>query len=163
MVQTSQALIQDLKEFGEPIHALISHSFGGGCSILAHSMGLAPQKIVLIAAPASTQAIFDRFSKLIRLNRKASAAFQKLVEKEAGRSVRELDLMDLAKDFTLPGLIVHDPGDQDVPFAESLEMHRTWKGSKHIETKDLGHRRILKSPDIIQKVIEFLSSDLHKI
>jgi pimeloyl-ACP methyl ester carboxylesterase len=158
LVEFSQALIEDLKFISTPVHAILGHSFGGGSCVLSHHFGLNCQKVVLIAAPARTQAVFDRFTHWIRLTPSAAHCFQKDVEKEAGMSVGALDLVELAKNYTIPCFIVHDTGDKDVPYPESVEMHQAWKNSLHLKTTGLGHRKVLKSPEVISKILDFVSS-----
>lgn len=157
MVEFSRALIEDLKSFNHPVHTVLGHSFGGGTCILAHHLGLECQRIVLIAAPASTQAIFKRFTQWIRLTPKGIDYFRKDVEGEAGMSIDQLELMELAKNYSIPGLIVHDVGDKDVPFQESLDMHQAWKNSRHLKTTGLGHRKLLKSPETISSILDFVA------
>jgi pimeloyl-ACP methyl ester carboxylesterase len=62
------------------------------------------------------------------------------------------------RDLKTPGLIVHDRGDEDAPFAEGEELHRAWRGSRFFATTGLGHRRVLKSKEVIAEIVAFLSA-----
>ena len=59
----------------------------------------------------------------------------------------------------LPIFLDTDPGiDDAVAIAAGESIHQQWKGSKIIKTSGLGHRRILKDPQVIAEVCDFIKA-----
>ena len=60
---------------------------------------------------------------------------------------------------SLPGLIVHDRGDRDVPVAHAERLQHSWPDARLMLTEGLGHRRILRDPEVIAAAVDFLRQD----
>ena len=75
-------------------------------------------------------------------------------------SWEELHVPTLARSMTSPALIVHDTGDADVPFAHGEEIARAWPGAELVTTNGLGHRAILRDPEVLRRTVEFLRPGL---
>jgi pimeloyl-ACP methyl ester carboxylesterase len=59
--------------------------------------------------------------------------------------------------MTVPALIFHDRDDRDVPYAHGEEIAGAWPGAQLVPTSGLGHRAILRDPDVIRRTVTFLS------
>ncbi len=57
----------------------------------------------------------------------------------------------------VPCLILHDPADREVPWAHGSAIARAWPGATLEPLDGLGHRRLLRDPDVIQRVVEFVA------
>ena len=53
---------------------------------------------------------------------------------------------------------MHDTEDSDSPFAEGAQLARGWAGSSLMATTGLGHRRILRDPDVVERVAAFIDA-----
>lgn len=138
-------------------HAVIAHSFGGGCAVLAAKRGLKTRGIVLVASPAFYEKVVGFFSKSLKLNVASHAEFIKEIVKVAGIHPSELDIGALGATLNLPALVVHDEGDNAVNYISATAIHSAWPGSKLYTTQGLGHRRILKDPKVIIEVADFIA------
>jgi pimeloyl-ACP methyl ester carboxylesterase len=58
--------------------------------------------------------------------------------------------------MTTPALIIHDRDDPDVPYAHGEEIANAWPGAQLVATAGLGHRAILRDPDVVRRTVEFL-------
>ncbi len=139
-------------------HAIIAHSFGGGCAVLAAQRGLDVKKIILVASPAFYERVVDFFASSFGLKEKAKAEFIKLIVKIAGIHPTELDIGVIGSKLNKPCLIVHDTGDNAVNYLSATAIHQAWPGSKLLTTEGLGHRRILKDSKVIAEVSDFIEA-----
>ena len=58
--------------------------------------------------------------------------------------------------MTVPALIVHDADDPDVPYGHGAEIAAAWPAAELVTTSGLGHRGILRDPEVIAPDDEFL-------
>ncbi len=63
---------------------------------------------------------------------------------------------NMAHSVGLPALIIHDRDDRDIPWQEGEAVARAWPHARFLRTEGLGHRRILRDPDVIDRVVRFL-------
>jgi pimeloyl-ACP methyl ester carboxylesterase len=155
----AQFIIDSQKELAPSgAHAVIAHSFGGGCAVLAAKRGLKTRGLVLIASPAFYDRVVDFFSKSIGLNKSSHEEFVKLIVKVAGIHPSELNVGALGSTMNLPALVVHDEGDNAVNYISATAITSAWPGSKLYTTQGLGHRRILKDPKVIIEVADFIAA-----
>lgn len=52
-------------------------------------------------------------------------------------------------------LVVHDEDDVDVPWQDGKTYAEAWPGSRLMTTTGLGHRRIVREPEVLAAVAEF--------
>lgn len=138
-------------------HAVIAHSFGGGCSVLAASRGLKTKKIVLVASPAFYDRVVQFFARSIHLSEEAEMHFTNLVAQVAGLHPKELNIGQIGKNLNIPAMIVHDVNDSAVNFMSAMAINEAWPDSVLLKTEGLGHRRILKDANVINEVCAFIA------
>ncbi|NOT81054.1 MAG: alpha/beta hydrolase [Bacteriovoracaceae bacterium] len=156
----AQFIIDAQREIApEGIHSLIAHSFGGGCAVLAASRGLKTKSLVLVASPAFYDRVVEFFSNSLGLKAKSKIHFYKLVGQIAGIDPRELNIGNLGKTLNIPALVVHDEDDNAVNFLSATSIIELWPGTLLLKTKGLGHRRILKDPQVITEVCDFIEKN----
>ncbi len=143
---------------GQTSRALIAHSFGGGCSVLAVDLGLKTKGLVLIASPAFYDRVVQFFVRSMNLSPKATSLFFEKVTKVSGLSPKDLNIGLIGKRLTIPALIIHDKNDNAVDYQSALSIHQNWQGSELMTTEGLGHRRILKNQAVIDRVTDYISA-----
>ncbi|WP_157684713.1 alpha/beta fold hydrolase [Bdellovibrio bacteriovorus] len=153
----ANALMAVQKNIG-PLHALIAHSFGAGCSIVAIQRGLQVKKAVLIAGPARYERVLANFFKLLPISPQAQEYFIVELQKKVGIHVKDLNVGHLGKSLPIEAMIVHDTEDKEVRFQSALEIQEVWPQAKLLRTEGLGHRRILRDPEVLRAVTEFIKS-----
>ena len=57
-------------------------------------------------------------------------------------------------------LVVHDRGDEVVPFYNALEITNGLEQACLLPCENLGHNRILKNPQVTTRVAQFLKDDI---
>ncbi len=75
----------------------------------------------------------------------------------AGIALDRIDPRQLVADFDTPLLIVHDRDDTEVPFSAGATLAAMWPGASLHVTEGLGHYRILRRPEVGERVIAFLT------
>ncbi|MDO9182738.1 MAG: alpha/beta hydrolase [Bacteriovorax sp.] len=136
--------------------AIIAHSFGGGCAVLAASRGLQTKGLILIASPAFYDRVVSFFIASMKLSKKSQSIFFEKVTQLAGISPIELNIGVIGSKLNLPALIVHDQNDNAVDYLSAISIHKTWSQTKLLTTQGLGHRRILKDKVVIEEVTKFI-------
>lgn len=155
----AQFIIDSQKELAPMgAHAIIAHSFGGGCAVLATERGLDVKKIILIASPAFYERVVDFFAASFGLNESAKKEFVRLIIKIAGIHPKDLNIGVIGSQLKKPCLIVHDVGDNAVNYLSATAIKEAWPDSKLLTTEGLGHRRILKDSKVIAEVSDFISA-----
>lgn len=147
-----QGLIAIQQAFG-PIHATIGHSAGSAATLYAFAHGLKVDASVHISGPSSLRRVATGFALAMGLAREDIAAFRIGLEAQLGFPMAEMDIPALQAGLRHPALILHDPQDKEVPFTESLALNGAWPLSQLISVEGVGHRRILRSPEVIAQVV----------
>ena len=68
-----------------------------------------------------------------------------------------VDLQHMGARLTMPGLVVHDEGDDSVPFSEAVALVDGWPRARLLRTQGLGHRKVLGDADVVASVADFVS------
>lgn len=152
------AALQAVAAASAPIVGAVAHSFGVPASARALVQGWELPRMVAIAAPADAEFLLARFARLLDIPDPVMAAMRQRVERHFGMDIfARLATDEMLKDCPLPGLIIHDRDDHEVPSVHAERLHRVWPGSELQLTGNLGHRRILRDPEVIAMTVRFLS------
>jgi pimeloyl-ACP methyl ester carboxylesterase len=142
-----------------PVHAAIGHSLGGAATLYALARGLPASRAVVLAAPADVMIWVDRYAAMMALSPALDAAMRARLGARLDVEWSDLELVRHAADLTVPGLVLHDDGDTDVPIAEGEAIAAAWPAARFAATRGLGHRAILRDPAVIEDVVAFLRDD----
>ena len=149
--------INGLDNLYGPFTAAITHSFGGPCLALAMKNGLHISRVVNISPPANTAGLVKKFSLALCIPEKAENALMRCIEAKFGKNVwQETSMQNNVRNLDLPAMVIHDTDDHDVPFHEGETIALAWSNAILIKTENLGHRRILRDPETIKKVVAFI-------
>lgn len=154
-VHFARFLMSVAEELG-PLKALISHSFGAACSVLAVNDGLKTENLVLIAGPDQYSKVVDFFCHQVGFSEGTRKLFHREVTLRVGMTPESMTVSKVAKNLNCRILVVHDEDDRAVPINTSENIHRWVKGSEFLRTKGLGHRRILSDPAVLKSVVGFI-------
>jgi pimeloyl-ACP methyl ester carboxylesterase len=136
--------------------AAIGHSLGGAAVALALHRGLSLDAAVLIAPPRSGAGILDAFCAQLRLRGGTRERLRRRLERRAGVVVDELDFPAMAAGLHTPALVIHDGGDREVALEDGAAIAEAWPGARLLTTSGLGHRRILRDPEVIAETRSFV-------
>lgn len=140
------------------VHAVVGHSVGGAAALLATRFGLAADRFALVAAPARPARFADAFARMLALPPDVRDALIARLERRYGIPMRDLDARIDASRLRAPLLVVHDGDDPVVPFAEGASIAGAARDAEIVETAGLGHRRILRSPRVVDAVVRFVTA-----
>ena len=155
-VQFANALLEVGRELG-PLAAIVGHSFGGAVSVLAMQRGLRVDKLVMIASPTDLGAVLRRFSEELGLPQRGTQRLLELVAARVGAPPDAGNLVAIAPAMKAPLLVIHDPADAEVPFSDAQKLVAAWPGAKLWEARGLGHRRLLRAPETVSRVVDFVT------
>lgn len=158
----------DLLEFVGAIRAVkaqfpditcyIGHSMGGLASVHAAVDDPSIQKIGIIGTPNTISEIIDNFCRMVKASPNVAQRIKDHIETTFNYRLAQYDSASAIRQLTdRKGFILHDKGDYDVPVHNAVEMHQTWGENARLSiTEGLGHRRILRDPDAIERVVKFV-------
>lgn len=142
-----------------PLHGLVAHSGGCTAAALALRGGWAgPQRMALVAPFALPSQAVLPFGRAIGASDAVTAGFSECTQAWLGRPWTDFDMTGLAASRTPPpSLVVHDAGDREVPVGHGRALVEAWPGACWMETTGLGHRRLLRDPAVVARVVEFIA------
>ena len=152
-----QAVVDTVGE----VRAIVAHSFGAAsvAGLPVRLPAAAPlPRLVLLSAPVSPRVVAARFGDFLYLSHEVVERFAAHVQKTTGRAAESF-----AAATAGPGigaekvLVLHDEGDEIVPFGEGQQIVAAWPGAVLHATRGLGHNRILRDAAVVQSVVGFIS------
>ena len=150
------ALNAVLDRFG-PVHAIVGHSMGGAVAALAMAQRPSVSCAVLIAPPASLSDATRRVADALRWPEALRVAIQQRIERCFDVKWSEFEAEKASGGQ--PMLIVHDREDREVPLADGHRHQRNWPRARLLETRGLGHRRVLDDATVIRAVADFVAGE----
>lgn len=151
--------IQNVARSCGPVHAIIGHSFGVACALYAMQQGLEADSLVALSPPDNVRNMTRKFFVALDIRPAVQAEFNRLFEAHFGADLwQRFSPVVLASGLNVPGLVIHDQDDRDVPWQEGAAVAQAWPGAEFVRTAGLGHRRILRDPAVIARVTAFIKS-----
>jgi len=138
-----------------PVHAVVAHSLGATAAALAIARGASLPRAVLIAPPVELPFFARGFAKRLGLSPARADGMLRRLEAAMG-PIEALDLLRLAPAQRAALLVLHDSADREVPFAHSEALVSAWPGARLQPLTNLGHRRMLREPRVLEEIVDFL-------
>ncbi len=138
-----------------PLDAVIGHSLGGAAAIFAADRGMAVHRLVTVATPAAIGGWLDQLRDALALSTRVDRLLRERLMRRLDVTESEIDLPRVAPHLTQPGLVIHDADDPDVPMVEAEQLAGAWPRASLMRTHGLGHRAILRDPDVIRATADF--------
>jgi len=149
--------IQAVAAASGTVAGAIAHSFGVPATVHAMQEGLALPGLVAIAAPAHAEFLLKRFARQLDIPDAVIVQMRARIERRFGMDIfLRLATAEMLSGQVLPGLIIHDRDDRDVPSRHAEQLHQAWPGSAMLLTRGLGHVRILRNAGVIRAAVAFL-------
>jgi hypothetical protein len=102
--------------------------------------------------------LFEKYYELIGLGKKAQKLMYTYFFRKTNKDVSEFSSSISAQSINAKTLIIHDENDKEVELYNSINVNKNLKNGELIVTKGLGHRRILRTDTVIDKIVSFLKS-----
>lgn len=144
-----------------PIHAIVAHSFGAAAVLLAHQRAqLSAPRNILISPNVLIDEALDRFAHLVGLDTDDRTALEARLAEQTGVGIADLALPHLTATREDALLVIHDTDDHEVPLRHGAQLAATWPAATLHTTTNLGHRRILRDPDVLALTTAFATTNL---
>lgn len=158
VVHVSRAIDRVVETVGW-LDGVIAHSIGSTAALLSFAHGLRVRASVHLATPTSGERRLSDAITAGELLPGEAYTFRKLFEAFTGVPASSIELPNLVPGLRHPGLLIHDPLDRVIPFAESEALHLAWRPSTLLVTGG-GHSRILRAPEVINRTVRWLDASL---
>ncbi len=139
-----------------PAHAVVAHSLGGTATASAVLDGLDAQRVALVAPMADPIPYTRDLADVLGFGEPTRQRFLALMERRAGRPLADFDVAAVAARHPRPlpdALVVHDTLDKEAHHADGARLAASWPGARFLSTTGLGHRRILRDPDVVAALV----------
>jgi len=156
------AAVRAAIEYFGGVRAIIAHSFGGASSVYGLgklSPALTVEKLVLVAVPESIEKIISDAVEMLNLPPLAGKKFLQKVEQKIGYPTGNLNLSKAdSHSICEEALLVYDKQDNVIELREGKRIYEMWSNASMLITEGHGHSRILKNPEVIDRVADFIAS-----
>lgn len=153
--QFAEAILEVADRYG-PFDALISHSMGGAAASLAMAQGMKVGRAVYIAPPADAYDWYRKFSKTLGFTSKLEEETRQRMEERIDFDFSTLNAETLGPKVETSLLVIHDHQDKEVAWEEGRRTVENLPHAQLLSTEGLGHRRILRDPDVMRSALAFL-------
>lgn len=150
------ATVKKIDETYGPFEAAVGHSFGGMCLYNSVSTFLHLKTFVAVGAGDRVSDIIQNFTKNLSLKKSSAIKMQRQLEKKWKLKVDDFASYKVAKRIDIPVLLVHDTNDGDVPVSCAYHIRQNLKKGSLLITHGLGHTKILRNKEIVNKSVEFI-------
>src|SRR6266508_2451450 len=141
-----------------PAHGIVAHSMGCTATAVALNAGLPAGRVALLAPMASPASYARQFAAALGFGERTHRRLVARVERRVGVPMHHFDVPEIGRALAVPPtLIVHDRDDTSTPVADGVAIAEAWCGSQLHVTSGLGHRRLLRDPDVVAEVVDFVS------
>ena len=157
MMPEVAACIRDLAQKLGTVDIVIAHSLGANATMYAdQNLGANIKRQILIAPPGRISAMVTIFCEVIGFNQKVRVQIVQNLQAKFGEDFDSFSAPELAPSNKIPTLVFHDLNDNDTPIELGREVGMNMNNGKYIETKGLGHRRILRDKDVMQTISNWI-------
>lgn len=144
------------REIG-PLDGVVGHSFGALGLAIALANGLVARRAALIASPRGPERVADGYADAIGLTPPERTRFWELLVERVGVAVERLIAPNLPPP-DVPILLLHDPEDAVVPYAEAVAIAAAWPNVLLRAVAGRDHQRILRADVVVRETVAFLTA-----
>jgi pimeloyl-ACP methyl ester carboxylesterase len=143
------------------VHSVITHSFGGASTsfLLSHlDPSMQVQNLVLIGVPDKIEEVLQNAIRTMSVPPPAAKSFVSYIESKVNVPVSTVALSNMQLPNVGKVLIVHDEDDPVVSIKDAKAVLHAWPKAQLLISKGYGHYRLMKNPDITERVADFIST-----
>ncbi len=137
---------------------IIGHSVGGMASVFfQHKYQFKSiQKIILLGAPSEFTGVIKRYTDMLGYNQRITSKMETTIIERFGNHPKSFSTAKYLETIQSEGLIIHDEDDTIIPYDDAILIKNSFKNSKLITTKGLGHS--LNHESVTTHIHEFLGA-----
>lgn len=159
LTEWADTVVAVMENIGK-VYCIMGHSLGAGAIVIASSLNLKTDKIVLISPVSDISKVTDQFAKTLSIPKNIMEKTHQYAWKKYYTSASKFgnnwdEVFD--SEFKVPSLIIHDINDKEIDISNARKLAKQWSWAEFVETKRLGHRRILLNPDVITRALNFIT------
>ena len=141
-----------------PLAGVVAHSLGCAAVLLAAARNhLIAERLVLVAPAAHTTTLTDWFGLMSGFSQAVVERMRRRLERRFDFKWANVEPWRLAAEFNGGCLIVHDRHDHEIPWDEGHGLSQSLAHAHLVTTEDLGHRRILRDPRVVNAATDFIA------
>ena len=143
-------------QFGDPL-GVIAHSYGCATTTTAIRDGLDLRRLVCVAPSVDPMTSVLQMARTLGIGPRTMGRWLIRIERLAGRPLADFDPRTVTGERP-PTLVIHDRQDKEVPYAEGEAFRASWPTAELVSTDGLGHQRILRDSEVIDRAVGFLAA-----
>jgi pimeloyl-ACP methyl ester carboxylesterase len=147
-------LIAELDRQHGPTLAVVGHSLGGLAAAMS-SERVKPLGLVLICPMPSLEFALDQYQSALGFGACVREQITVRVEREA-QVTRDFGNIEYGLATEVATLLIHDETDKIIPVSASRGLKQRFQHLQYLETRGLGHSRLLRDADVLRQVTEFV-------
>ncbi|HKK23894.1 MAG TPA: alpha/beta fold hydrolase [Pseudohaliea sp.] len=138
-----------------PFDSIVAHSFGAtaACLMLSRLPEVQPARMTLLAPMRDMEQHLQVFADIALLSPARADRLRRLVTRTIGMAPGRVCAAEALSGLAMPGLIIHDRHDPVIPHDAGMTLAESWRGATLISTSNLGHRRVLRCPRVLEEVL----------
>ena len=158
ILECAAVLLAFNRRYG-PVHAAVTHSFGGMVLVYAMNRGLSVERVVCISAPAQVEYLLDSFAKTLAIPDAVVADMRRRMDARfTDEFWEDISTVVNVRELEVPALIIHDENDHSVPWQQGKIIANAWPGARFMKTTGLGHGRILRNQAVVDAAVDFINT-----
>ncbi len=158
-------IIDILKSFyvkNGPYHSVIGYSIGGlavGMMLSELSTDFQPSKLFMIASPSHSRYIFKDVIDSLNYSEQVYEEMCEKVEQQYHQAIDYFDLRNKTKHIQIPEMhLIYDQDDETVGIERGKELLDSFSDAHFVETKGLGHYKVIAYQDVINYICDNMPS-----
>lgn len=137
----------------------IGHSLGAMSILNSVKQGLKVKKIVSVGSGDIITDIMIHFVERLELKQLIVDEMKLLFEKKINEDIDNYSASKAAKSVKIPALVIHDTEDKEVNVSCAYNIRQNLENSEIHITTGLGHTRILRDDNVVDRIIHFLNKN----
>jgi len=158
LTEWADTVLAAMNKIGK-VHCIVGHSLGSGAIVIASSLNLRTDKLVLISPVTDISKVTEKFAEALSIPKRIMEEMHQYAWKKYNASASKYgkDWNDVFESrFNVPTLIIHDVNDNEIDISNARKLAKQWDWAELIETRQLGHRRILINHDVVTSALNFI-------
>jgi pimeloyl-ACP methyl ester carboxylesterase len=141
------------------VEAIIAHSLGCSASGFAMRAGAPVKRAVFLNPPCEMESYADLFGDSLGFSPRAMHLMKRGFEAGSHNTWSDFEPVNLARGQHAPLLVISDRDDRKVPWRSGRSIAEAWPEGQFYRTTGLGHLRVLKAKETIERAVDFVQGD----
>src|SRR5262245_7298052 len=152
------AAIHEVTAARPRLAGLIAHSVGAVAATRALFEGLDAAAAVYVGPPAHLTDSTATVGETVGFSKAVRETMRQRIQTRVSQPWLAFDVTTMASMLHTPLLVIHDRGDAEDPWQHGMATVRAWRGAEILMPDGLGHRRILRAPDVVAAAVAFVTA-----